>query len=212
MNKKTFNKFMMILHGILIVMWTIDIFLTVWATEVSKISHVCLIFLIIFYVLIDFIKYLTNYLDDNVIDSEIVKYIKENDCRLDSQLYFKIIDNESNEVVSYCHSHKPTYLSAPDVIDSETVKYIKENDCRLESISKSEYDEHHSNLEKTQVEDKKGLPDDSAVDNTEVKNDVLCGDCKYLMYSDCYGECSKAYKGIVNADDSCGRGVKKEKV
>ena len=37
---------------------------------------------------------------------------------------------------------------------------------------------------------------------------VHCKDCKYLMFSDCYGECSKAYKGIVRPDDSCGHGVK----
>ena len=38
---------------------------------------------------------------------------------------------------------------------------------------------------------------------------VHCKDCKYLMFSDCYGECSKAYKGIVNPNDSCGYGVKR---
>lgn len=209
MNKKAFNKLMMVLSGILIVIWTIDIFLTVWATEVSKIGHVCLIFLIILYNSIDFIKHLTAYLEDKKNTNED----KDNQgVLLDSQLYFKIVNNENNKVVSYCRSHQTTHLFGTDVIDSDIAEYIKKNDCRLESISKSEYDEHHSNLEKTQVEDKKGLPDDSAVDNTEVKNDVLCGDCKYLTYSDCYGECSKAYKGIVNAGDSCGRGVRKEKV
>lgn len=35
---------------------------------------------------------------------------------------------------------------------------------------------------------------------------VKCKDCKYLMFSDCYGECSKAYKGIVQPNDSCGKG------
>ena len=34
-------------------------------------------------------------------------------------------------------------------------------------------------------------------------NDVKCHECKHLMFSDCYGECSKAHKGIVNPDDSC---------
>ena len=41
-------------------------------------------------------------------------------------------------------------------------------------------------------------------------NDVKCIECEYLMFSDCYGECSKAYKGIVSPDDSCGKGKKKE--
>lgn len=209
MNKKAFNKLMMVLSGILIVIWTIDIFLTIWATEVSKIGHACLIFLIIFYNLIDFIKYLTTYLEDKKNANED----KDNqDILLNSQLYFKIVNNENNKVVSYCRSHQTTHLFGADVIDSDIAEYIKENNCRLESISKAEYNEYHSSLGKTQVEDKKSLPDDSAIENAEVKNDVLCGDCKYLTCSDCYGECSKAYKGIVNADDSCGRGVRKEKV
>lgn len=38
---------------------------------------------------------------------------------------------------------------------------------------------------------------------------VQCKDCKYLMFSDCYGECSKAYKGIVQPSDSCGKGIRK---
>lgn len=40
-------------------------------------------------------------------------------------------------------------------------------------------------------------------------NDVLCNDCGYLMFSDCYGECRKGYKGIVNPNDSCGKGKRK---
>ena len=42
------------------------------------------------------------------------------------------------------------------------------------------------------------------------KNDIRCVECKHLMFSDCYGECSKAYKGIVRPDDSCGKGERKE--
>lgn len=30
-----------------------------------------------------------------------------------------------------------------------------------------------------------------------------CVDCNNLMFSDCYGECSMAHKGIVSPDDSC---------
>ena len=39
-----------------------------------------------------------------------------------------------------------------------------------------------------------------------VPKKVVCKDCEYLMFSDCYGECSKAYKGIVSPNDSCGKG------
>lgn len=44
---------------------------------------------------------------------------------------------------------------------------------------------------------------------TEI-NDVKCNDCEHLMFSDCYGECSKGYKGIVQPTDSCGKGKRKE--
>lgn len=39
---------------------------------------------------------------------------------------------------------------------------------------------------------------------------VRCKDCKNLMFSDCYGECSKVYLGIVRPDDFCSRGERKE--
>ena len=35
---------------------------------------------------------------------------------------------------------------------------------------------------------------------------VRCIDCKHLMFSDCYGECSKGYMGIVSPNDYCSRG------
>ena len=38
---------------------------------------------------------------------------------------------------------------------------------------------------------------------------VRCKDCKYLMFSDCYGECSAARMGIVNPDDYCSYGERK---
>lgn len=43
------------------------------------------------------------------------------------------------------------------------------------------------------------------------ENNVKCIECKYLMFSDCYGECSKAYMGIVHPWDSCGKGELKDK-
>ena len=32
---------------------------------------------------------------------------------------------------------------------------------------------------------------------------ITCKNCKHLMFSDMYGECSKGYKGIVNPWDTC---------
>ena len=42
------------------------------------------------------------------------------------------------------------------------------------------------------------------------KNGVYCKDCKYVMFSDFYGECSKAHKGIVNPYDYCEHGERRE--
>lgn len=48
------------------------------------------------------------------------------------------------------------------------------------------------------------------VNNFEAEpNNVKCKECEYLMFSDCYGECSKGFKGIVAPNDSCGKGRKK---
>ncbi len=40
---------------------------------------------------------------------------------------------------------------------------------------------------------------------------VHCKDCKHLMFSDCYGECSQAHMGIVDPNDYCSRGERKLK-
>ena len=39
---------------------------------------------------------------------------------------------------------------------------------------------------------------------------VRCKDCKYLMFSDFYGECYKGYMGIVSPDNYCSYGERKE--
>lgn len=39
---------------------------------------------------------------------------------------------------------------------------------------------------------------------------IRCKDCKNLMFSDFYGECSKGYMGIVSPDDYCSRGERKD--
>ena len=39
-------------------------------------------------------------------------------------------------------------------------------------------------------------------------NPTQCKDCAHLMFSDCYGECSKGHRGIVKPDDSCEFGEK----
>jgi predicted Zn-ribbon and HTH transcriptional regulator len=46
---------------------------------------------------------------------------------------------------------------------------------------------------------------------TDVVEPVYCKDCKYLTFSDCYGECGKAILGIVKPDDYCSRGGKTNK-
>ena len=46
-----------------------------------------------------------------------------------------------------------------------------------------------------------------AADVVEV---VRCKDCKHLMFSDMYGECSQAHMGIVRPDDYCSYGERKD--
>ncbi len=46
-----------------------------------------------------------------------------------------------------------------------------------------------------------------AADVVEV---VRCKDCKHLMFSDMYGECSQAHMGIVRPDDFCSYGERGE--
>ena len=39
---------------------------------------------------------------------------------------------------------------------------------------------------------------------------VRCKDCKHLMFSDMYAECSQAHMGIVRPDDFCSYGERKD--
>lgn len=39
---------------------------------------------------------------------------------------------------------------------------------------------------------------------------VRCKDCKFLMFSDCYGECRRGHFGIVSPNDYCSRGTRKD--
>ena len=43
----------------------------------------------------------------------------------------------------------------------------------------------------------------------DVEQVIRCKDCKYLMFSDFYGECS-IRPGIVNPDDYCSLGERRE--
>ena len=46
-------------------------------------------------------------------------------------------------------------------------------------------------------------------DMTEV---VRCKDCKYLMFSDFYGQCVRGYRGIVQPWDYCSFGERKKPI
>ena len=46
--------------------------------------------------------------------------------------------------------------------------------------------------------------------NMSVEEVVYCKNCKHLMFSDFYGECSKGYMGIVSPNDYCSKGERKE--
>lgn len=44
----------------------------------------------------------------------------------------------------------------------------------------------------------------------DVVDVVRCKNCKHLMFSDMYGECSQAHMGIVRPDDFCSYGERKD--
>ena len=68
----------------------------------------------------------------------------------------------------------------------------------------AEYDRQH---EGEPGKARKLIEDAPTVDAVEV---VRCKDCKYLMFSDCYGECGKGHMGIVSTYDFCSYGERKE--
>ena len=74
-------------------------------------------------------------------------------------------------------------------------------------IAKDKYysDFHKSMADLTSLREL--LEDTPIADVVEV---VRCKDCKNLMFSDFYGECSKGYMGIVSPDDYCSRGERKD--
>ena len=48
-----------------------------------------------------------------------------------------------------------------------------------------------------------------ALSKTPTVTIIRCYECKYLMFSDFYGECSIGHMGIVSPSDYCSRAVKK---
>lgn len=57
----------------------------------------------------------------------------------------------------------------------------------------------------------KDIPELTKIWNTRTpqKEQVKCIDCEYLDFEVPYAVCSKAYKGIVSPDDSCGKGKRR---
>ena len=47
-------------------------------------------------------------------------------------------------------------------------------------------------------------------DKANIVEVVRCKDCKHLEISGCYGECGRAYLGIVKPWDFCSRGERKD--
>lgn len=74
-------------------------------------------------------------------------------------------------------------------------------------IAKDEYysDFHKSMADLTSLREL--LEDSPTADVVEV---VRCKDCKFLMFSDFYGECSNGHMCIVSPDDFCSRGIRKD--
>jgi hypothetical protein len=50
---------------------------------------------------------------------------------------------------------------------------------------------------------------ENKIDDGELLEVVTCKNCKYLEFSDCYGECSKGFKGVVSPNTYCGNGERR---
>lgn len=84
------------------------------------------------------------------------------------------------------HERHPYVQFLPSKSDAHIFKSIEDAVCELSKLKNYGY----KNLDITPF-------------------NVLCKDCEHLMFSDCYGECSKAHKGIVNPDDTCDYGIRR---
>ena len=79
-----------------------------------------------------------------------------------------------------------------------------------EAVMKTARDGYHSDFGKSMADLtslREVLEDTPSADVVPV---VRCIDCKYLMFSDCYGECSRGYMGIVSPDNYCSYGERKD--
>ena len=74
-------------------------------------------------------------------------------------------------------------------------------------IAKDKYysDFHKSMADLTSLREL--LEDTPTADVVEV---VYCKNCKHLMFCDFYGECTKGYMGIVQPNDYCSKGERRE--
>lgn len=83
----------------------------------------------------------------------------------------------------------------------EALERIQKNSEIQNDWSDEDFDHYHTIVFALKI-----ASDLCAVNFEATTNNVKCKDCEYLMFSDIYGECSKAYKGIVSPNDSCGKG------
>ena len=124
--------------------------------------------------------------------------------------------NQLDNVEQFCDKYVPAADVVPKSEISETVvKIVSATDkviCEAKSeVAREIFDElgdYASDFVAGHIDDDAFL---QAIYNLRAKytNPVHCKDCRHLMYSDHYGECSKGYHGIVSPEDSCEHGEKK---
>ena len=119
--------------------------------------------------------------------------------------------NEHKIFAALCVSNAP----AADVVPRSEVVKLEQDVARLEQEKDELVRKIFEELGDYAADFVAGHIDDDnflrAIYNLKAKytNPVQCKDCKYLMFSDIYGECSKGYRGIVSPEDSCEHGEKK---
>jgi FtsZ-binding cell division protein ZapB len=170
---------------------------------------------------------------DKLTDSEIVKALKcciLNDCSRNCPLYYTTL--------SYRQCREATRKNALDLINRLQAENerLKEEKSKLENkideiyplvmqlpnaMKQAKAEAYKECIEKAKdLFPKEDWFTREAFDNLlnelvgeqPISNDVKCKDCEYLELELPYAVCSKAYKGIVAPDDSCGKGKLKETV
>ena len=121
---------------------------------------------------------------------------------IDAKITLKIIDNYAKTVTA---DGKVVVDAIRDIVGviaptADVVEVVRCRDCKEKYINAE-------NGMRCRLSGRSIVEDDYCSKADKI---VYCKDCKHIMFSDCYGECAEAHKGIVQPDDYCIYGERRE--